>query len=111
MSSATVAEARRGNYLHGLQVKLDAANKAANEIALGPGGTPVPYLAQRRIDAAIEAGRIQEEMDQLAALEGAELVKKFCPAPVLPPEGVTLTDMLGRGQMVPQGVVVTTSAR
>ncbi len=72
-------------------------------------GEPNAYLAERRKVLAAEMREIEDQMSELAYLNGEALVARFNPAPAPVPEelrGMDWTDTLNRGASIGRRVVV-----
>ncbi len=109
--SMSVALAKRDTKMRDLRSKLDSASREHASFPMGMNGAQSAYLIERRKMLMVLIREVEDEMAELAYLEGAALEARFDPAPQGPPAGVNPHDALYRGQRISEQVVVSVNGR
>jgi hypothetical protein len=85
MANMSAAEGRRGRVVRNLRLRLETVQREIDRGVNGAYGQLDPYLSSRMPLLREEADRISGEIDELEALEGDELNRRFVPE-AFPPE-------------------------
>ena len=102
--SVSVAIAKREGKLGELRKNHAEVCREFDRPAIGLGGVPAPYIAERRGMLEDLRQALEEEMAELNGLSDAELIARFNPPP---PPPVYLEDVVNRGQMLHKSVTVS----